>query len=65
MQLPPVKNAIRDEENKVTYEVLAYRELSYEELVMAIRVYNGQKRSKKKDRNCTVQIITMIGSAGV
>jgi len=64
MELPPVQNPILEEKNNVTYIVLAYRELSVAERIRAVQVYHGQKRSKKKDKNCTIQIITMFGLQG-
>lgn len=62
MTIPNVKSLIRDTENDVTYEVMAFRALSKAELVMAVRVYHSQRRSKRKHkRGTTVKIFSVIG----
>ncbi len=61
MEQPRVSNTIRDEENGVTYDVVAYRKLSREEIVHAIRHYRASKKAKKPKKGTTVTIVTIIG----
>lgn len=61
MELPRVSNVIRDEEKDITYDVVAYRKLSREEIVFGIRNYLAQKKSKKPKRGTKVTIVTIIG----
>ncbi len=61
MEQPQVSNPIRDKEKGVTYNVIAYRKLSREEVVLAIRHYHAQKKQKKPKKGTTVTILTIIG----
>lgn len=65
MQQPNVKSSIRDDENNVTYHVMAYRTLSREELVQCVRMYLSQpaiRRRKTPVKNKEITIITVIGA---
>lgn len=61
MQLPNVSNILKDPENDVTYDVIAYRKLSRNEIIQAIRYYHSQKKTKKLKKGTSVKIITIIG----
>lgn len=62
VQMPDVRNTIRDEKNDITYDVLAYRKLNYAELVQAVRVYDTTRTRKTKLQNgMTVTIVSTIG----
>ena len=61
MEQPRVSNPIRDEEKDVTYNVIAYRKLSREEIILAIRHYHAGKKSKKPKKGSTITIVTIIG----
>lgn len=61
MQGPNINNIIKDEENDVTYEIMAYRRLSKGEMVDAVRFYQSQKKTKKPKKGSTITIITIIG----
>lgn len=63
MQAPHIKNSIRDEEFNTTYHIMAYRDLSYEEMVKALRVYYSSTKKKKKEKNKEITIVTVIGIA--
>lgn len=65
MQPPDVRTSIKDEENNVTYHVLAYRKLSRAELVQSVRAYHAQpkqRRRKKPLKNAQITIITIHGA---
>lgn len=62
MQPPNISNPIKDPEADVTYNVMAYRQLSRAEVVQAVRMYMAQKKGKKPKRGTTVTIITVIGA---
>lgn len=61
MEQPHISNSIRNKEKDVTYNVIAYRKLSRDEVVNAIRHYHSQKNSKKLKKGTTVTIVTTIG----
>ena len=62
MDMPTVNNVLVDEEGGVRYEVLAYRRLSREELVMSVRFYHVNRKSRRKLKKGTViQIVSVIG----
>lgn len=61
MEQPKVSNPIRDEERDITYNVVAYRKLSQEETVLAVRHYLAGKKSKKPKKGSTITILTIIG----
>lgn len=65
MELPTVHNPMKNEENNVLYDVVAYRKLTYDEIVSTIRAYHRQRKSRRKVRNCTIEIVTLIGSEGL
>ena len=47
MELPSVRNTLRDQKNKVTYHVMAHRPPTREELIVAVRTFNAQNGRKK------------------
>jgi len=60
MKPPDVITTIRDPKSGMTYHVKAYRKLSREELILAIRHYHASKKPKKRNIK-TVTIKTIIG----
>jgi hypothetical protein len=60
MELPTVKTAIKDAQNDVIYEVLAYRQVTRQELLQAIAAYKGQHKRKPK-KGSRITIVTIIG----
>jgi hypothetical protein len=66
MQMPNVKSTITDPKNKVTYDVLAYRPLSYAELVQSVRAYHAQPKVRRRRtplKNAMITIITIHGAS--
>ena len=43
-----------DEKNKMTYSVLAYRELSQRELLGVVRVFLGNQKKQPKNKSITI-----------
>lgn len=65
MQLPEVANTIRDEARNVTYRFMAYREMTYEEMLMGVRHLHAQptmRRKKKPIQNQTFTVLTLYGA---
>lgn len=60
MQRPNVLNVLTDPKKNIRYEVLAYRTLREDELVMAVRQVLSQSKKAPK-RDSTVTIETLIG----
>jgi hypothetical protein len=65
MEMPRVKNTIRDGTNNVTYHVLAYRSLTKEELLLSVKRFHSQPkihRRKTPLRNMVITIISILGA---
>ena len=63
MQIPNKKTVLRDDEKKITYEVLAYRLLGEQEMVSTVRFYLASlKKNKRPKSGQTVTITTSIGA---
>ncbi len=65
MKMPDVVTSIRDEANNYTYNVLAYRTLSRQEMLQAISHFKSQpkmRRKKRPLRNGSVTIVTIHGA---
>lgn len=60
MEQPNTRNVIKDAERKVTYVVMAYRQLSREEIVIAVRHHLSQRRGQPK-KGSTIIIMTTFG----
>ena len=58
MELPGIAHPARDAVRNVTYNVLAYRQLSQQELLRTVRVFCATHKVKK---NRVYQIVTTIG----
>lgn len=61
MQMPNVSNVIKDSERNIVYDVVAYRELTRQELVHAVRQFMSMQKRKPK-KGTRYRIITMIGA---
>lgn len=61
MEMPNVLSTIRDPRKNITYQVVAYRSLSREEMVMSVRQFLSQKGKPKVKPGSTVKIISIIG----
>ena len=60
MQMPDVPNVVRDQEKKITYTVMAYRQLSRDECVAAVRYFRSTKEGRKLKPNTNYTIYTTI-----
>ncbi len=64
MQMPNVRNVLRDEENNIEYEVLAYRRLTEHELIAYVRMGLSMRKNKRKlKRGTRIQFTTIIGQS--
>lgn len=61
VQIPQVENVYNDQTRGVRYEVLSYRPLTEGELILAVRMYLSQTRTKRQKRGTVVQITSIIG----
>lgn len=60
MEMPNVVTEAHDEAKNIRYEVVAYRKLSREEVIFAIRhALSGMKKKPKKNSTC--RLVTIIG----
>lgn len=61
MKPPHISNPIKDPESDVTYNVMAYRQLSQSEVAHAVRYYLSQAKKRKPKPGSTITIFTVIG----
>lgn len=62
MEAPNIKSTLNDKKNAVTYHVLAYRKLSAEEILNAVRAFKRTKQGKKRaKKGSVITIMTIIG----
>lgn len=64
MEMPNVKSTIRDERNNVTYHVVAYRNLTREELVSSVRLFHSQPKLRRRKTPLRNQIVTIVSVLG-
>jgi hypothetical protein len=62
MQIPNVSNIARDDTNNITFNVLAFRQLSEQELIRSIRYFRTTKQGRKIKKNTTYTIYSIIGA---
>ena len=63
MEMPKIKTVLKDEQNDIAYAVLAYRQLSRDELVLSVRAaLSNMKKSKRPKRGQKLQIVSVIGA---
>ena len=62
IQQPNIKNTIKDDKKDVTYHIMAYRILSKDEMVEAVKMVLSQKAAKTVKKGQVVTIITIIGA---
>jgi len=60
MEMPSIVTEAIDEAKNVRYQVVAYRKLSPNELVFAIRLALSRMKRKPK-KNSTCRLVTIIG----
>jgi len=61
MKQPNILNTLIDQEKNITYEVVAYRKLTKEELILAVRHFYAQKKKPKVKPGQKIRIISIIG----
>jgi len=61
MELPQVRNTAIDKARNITFNVLAYRNLTPNELRFAIRVFESSQKRKLK-KNSAYTIVSTIGA---
>jgi len=61
MQMPNVKNTLIDSGSGVTYHVMAYRQLTLDEIVLSVRHYWNQNKKSKIKPGTVITIVSIIG----
>ena len=61
MAAPTIRNTLYDQNGDVRYHVMAYREISRQELLFAVNAYLAKKGKRRPKRGSEVTIITIIG----
>lgn len=61
MQMPNIISTIKDADKKITYQVIAYRSLTREELILSVRQFWAQRNRPKVKPGSTIKIISTIG----
>jgi hypothetical protein len=64
MMMPSVVNTIVDPRKNVTYQVVACRKLSRNELVLSVRHYWSQRKKLKVKPGSIVKIVSILGHDG-
>lgn len=65
MQMPNIRNTLRDTKYNVTYHIMAYRQLTYTEKVQSVAAFHSQPKNRRRKtplRNLTVTILTVFGA---
>ena len=57
MELPKIENVMKDARREVTYRIMAYRHLSHDEMITAIRAAHTMKPWMQRRRNYTFTIL--------
>ena len=58
MKEPDIPHTIKDSTGKITYKVMAYRNLSRDEVVLAVQNYNSRVSKSKRAKSGLVIINT-------
>lgn len=62
MSLPNVINVLHDPRRRVTYRVVAFRTLTRAELILAVRLYNSQRKGKPAKAGDEITIVSAFGA---
>lgn len=62
MEMPTVRNVVKDEQRKITYIFMAYRAMTREEMLMGVSVLWQQR--KKPKNGTTLTVMTTHGATG-
>ena len=63
MSLPTVETILEDKNNETLYTVVAFRPLTYDEMLTTVRQFYRAKHPQRRTwlRNQRIRIVTMIG----
>jgi hypothetical protein len=63
MSLPTVETILEDKNNNTVYTVVAFRRLTYDEMLTAVRQFYREKHTQRRTwlRNQSIRIVTLIG----
>jgi hypothetical protein len=61
MQLPSVDNFVIDQQHGITYNICAYRKLSWDEMMRAVQVFNQQQGGRPPRQGAVVKIFSVMG----
>ena len=61
MKEPNIISALKDPKENITYEVVAYRKLTKEELILSVKLFYAQKKKPKVKPGQKVRIISILG----
>ncbi|MFT4068088.1 hypothetical protein [Paraburkholderia sp.] len=61
MQLPSVDNFVRDLQQGITYNICAYRKLSWDERMRAVQIFMQQQGVNQPRRGTVIKIFSVIG----
>ena len=62
MEVPNVCNTMLHPESNVTYQIMAYRQLTHAEMIREIRAYLATRKGKAPPKNKTITTTTEIGA---
>lgn len=62
MEMPKVSNVAKDEQRNITFNIMAYRQLSEAEVLRAVRYFRSTKEGRKIKKNMTYTIISTVGA---
>lgn len=60
MELPPIRTTLNDPKRGVKYHLYAYREVTRDELIMAVRMFNANRGNKKPKKGEEFIIISTL-----
>lgn len=59
--MPNISNVAKDEKQNITFNVIAYRKLTEDELRQSIRYFRSTKEGRRIKKNTTYTIVSIIG----
>lgn len=63
MTKPPLSFTLRDQDSRIDYVVYAYRNLTRDEVIQAVRVFRSSPQGKKVKSGTKYEIITLFGAS--
>ncbi len=62
MQMPSVSHVAKDPERNITFNVLAYRQMSQADVLQSIRYFRSTKSGRRLKKNTTYTMSTIFGA---